>query len=283
MNLTPLLNKIESEKGLSLKDYKDGTLRRRVEFRMMMEGASSLDDFMNRLDADYHLYWRLLSDLFIGVTDFFRDEGAWGAVRTQVLPDIIERRLSSHLSLPLRVWSAGCSTGEETYSLAIAIKEIYGDIDYNLSPIHVYGTDIMEEKLADAKKGIYSAEKVSKVAVELKEKYLIEIRDPNDDLRTTHDAIRTTQYEVCNELKRLTRFKIFDLARPGIMAGFDLIACRNVLIYFQPVLQEQVIGYFHKALRPGGILWLGMSETLWGGTRTLFEPVFGRERIFRKL
>jgi len=166
------------------------------------------------------------------------------------------------------------------------IRDIYEKKGIKGIPAFVHGTDILEDKLEIAKRGIYSQEKVEKVDDGLKEKYFENISviarrpakraDEAISSRNTHHAIRNT-------IKIMTRFKKLDLVRPKEFHGFDMIVCRNVLIYFQRRLQEQVIKYFHKALRPGGILWLGKSESLSKESDSLFEPVYKRERIFRKL
>ncbi len=299
-----LLNKLHREKGLVLNDYKEGTLQRRIERRIKFDGASSLERYIEMIDQDYHLYWRLVSDLFIGVTDFFRDRHIWEIVNRDILHILVARRMVAQLKLPLRIWSAGCSTGEETYSLAMMVKEFYAENNIQGFPAFIYGTDIMQDKLEEAKRGVYPWEKVEKVEESLRSKYfeLIvgnasviarrhkvptkqsqrEIASLTSFARNDSDEIRDTRYEIRKEIRHLTRFKRCDLVQDKKLYGFDMIVCRNVLIYFQRKLQEEVLIKFHKALRPKGILWLGMTETLWGETHELFEPVFKRERIFRK-
>ncbi|MFH1287719.1 MAG: protein-glutamate O-methyltransferase CheR [bacterium] len=274
-DLELIVDKIKRDKGFDLSGYKESTLSRRIERRFQFDGASSTGEYIRMIDKDYHLYWRFISDFFIGVTDFFRDKEIWEIVMEKVLPEIIARRTShvsrptSHVAqLPLRIWSAGCSTGEETYSLAIMIREIYEKQSIKGLPAFVHGTDILEDKLEFAKRGFYTKEKTKGIENALLEKYF--------DQRDTNNEIRNT-------IKIMMRFKKLDLVCPEGYAGFDMIACRNVLIYFQRGLQEKVIKHFHKALRPNGILWLGKSETLWGETETLFEPVYKNEKIFRKM
>lgn len=178
MNTTLLIDKIKRDKGFDLSGYRDSTLIRRIERRMKFDGAKSLDEYMRMIDRSYHLYWRLISDFFIGVTEFFRDREIWEVVQTKVLPEMIERNMKNRFKLPLRIWSAGCSTGEETYSLAMAIREIYGEREIKGLPAFVHGTDILEDKLEHAKKGVYDAEKVIKVQKDLIDKYFVP-RTPN--------------------------------------------------------------------------------------------------------
>jgi len=270
MNISIILNKLQKEKGLVLKDYREGTLRRRIQRRMLFDGAGSLEEYIRMIDDDYHLYWRLISDLFIGVTDFFRDKKVWETVKENVLPQVVEQRLRAKILSPLRIWSAGCSTGEETYSLAITVKEFFRENNIRMLPVYVYGTDIMEDKLREAKAGRYAGEKLKKVEPALRAKYF----------QTGQTA--NSEYRVHPDICQLTRFQRYDLVLDNRLRGFDLVVCRNVLIYFQKQLQEQVIGKFHQALRAGGHLWLGLTETLWGEGASLFAPVHKRERIYRK-
>lgn len=268
MDIALLIDKIKRDKGFDLSGYRDSTLTRRIERRIKFDGAKSLDEYMRMIDRDYHLYWRLVSDFFIGVTDFFRDKEICDIVQTKVFPELIERRIKEPFKAPFRVWSAGCSTGEEVYSLAIMVKEIYEKKDIRRPLAFVHGTDILEDKLEQAKQGVYSQEKVEKMERTLREKYF---------------TVQSKEYKIIHNIEYMTRFAKLDLVRPTGFGGFDMVVCRNVLIYFQRELQEKVISYFHKALRPGGVLWLGKSESLWGKTKSLFEPVYKKERIFRKL
>lgn len=268
MNTTLLIDKIKRDKGLDLSGYRNSTLTRRIERRMKFDGAKSLDEYVRMIDRSYHLYWRLISDFFIGVTDFFRDKEIYDIAQTKVFPELIEKRIKEPFKVPFRIWSAGCSTGEEVYSLAIIVKEIYEKKNIQRPLAFVHGTDILDDKLEQAKQGIYSREKVEKIEKPLREKYFI---------------TRDTRYKIHPAIECMTYFNKLDLVHPSGFGGFDIIVCRNVLIYFQRKLQEKVTAYFHKALRPGGILWLGKSESLWGRPKSLFELIYSKERIFRKL
>ena len=188
-------------------------------------------------------------------------------MQEKVLPEIIASKGKGEG--PLRMWSAGCSTGEETYSLAIAVREILRKGNTKDLPTFIYGTDIMEDKLEEAKDGVYNEEKLKGINSNIKFRYF--------------EQLTPKRYTLDVATKRITRFRKYDLAMPEALAGFDMIACRNVLIYFQKKLQDNVIKRFYKALRPGGILWLGKSESLSDKTRPLFDTVYNRERIFRKI
>ena len=262
-----IIDKIKRDKGLDLSGYKESTLNRRIDRRMRLDGASSLDEYIRMIGKDYQLYNTLISDLFVDVTDFFRDTQICAVIRNKVLPGIIERKFEEKLRLPLRIWSAGCSTGEETYTLAIMLRDIFDKKNIKGLPAFVHGTDIMEDKLDFAKIGLYPKEKVETIDKRLVKNYFISQQEG---------------YKLHPIIKIMTRFKEMDLAQPSVFLGFDMIVCRNVLIYFQRKLQDKVIEHFYKALRPNGILWLGKAESLSRKTEMLFEPVYRKERIFRK-
>lgn len=272
--LSLLIDKIKRDKGLDLSGYKESTLTRRIERRMQFDGAGSLEEYIHMIDRDYHLYWRLVSDFFIGVTDFFRDSEIWEVVCEKVLPEIIDRKPKA-IAGPLRIWSAGCSTGEETYSLAIAVMEVIKKENIRDLPVFIYGTDIMEDKLEIARIGEYDAEKVEKVEERLREKYF----QPS----AVSYQPSAKDFQLKAEVRQATRFRKYDLVQGEELRGFDIIVCRNVLIYFQRQLQERVLRNFHRALREGGILWLGSAESLSGEAAKLFEPIYKNEKIFKKI
>jgi len=287
-SLSLLIDKIKRDKGLDLSGYKESTLSRRIERRIKFDGALSLEEYMQMIDRDYHLYWRLVSDFFIGVTDFFRDKKIWDVVQEKVLPQIIANKASGEG--PLRIWSAGCSSGEETYSLAITVREVLRKTLHDSRftnhepPVFIYGTDIMEDKLEIAKEGIYSEEKLKGMDDNLKFRYFEQIADNEEpSLRAPKGRSNLKSYMLDANTKRLARFRKYDLTKPETLTGFDMIVCRNVLIYFQRCLQEKVLKNFHRALREGGILWLGTAESLSGEMAKLFEPIYKNEKIFRKV
>jgi len=281
-DLQILIDKIKRDKGFDLSGYKETTLQRRIERRIKFDGAESLDEYLKMIDRDYHLYWRLVSDFFIGVTDFFRDKEIWEVMREKVLPEIIERKLSAFSYQPsakdfklkakmkpiLRVWSAGCSTGEETYSFAILLHEVLGNSISDFL-VYIYGTDIMEDKLEIARKAEYDAEKVEKIEAGLRKKYF-----------ANH---MSSKFGMQSDIRQLTRFLKYNLVQDEELRGFDIIICRNVLIYFQKPLQEKVLTMFHRTLNRDGILWLGTAETLSGKALKLFAPIYKNEKIFRKM
>lgn len=313
-DLQLIIDKIKRDKGLDLSGYKESTLRRRIERRLEFDDAASIEEYVQMIDRDHHLYWRLVSDFFIGVTDFFRDKEVWNIVSENVLPEIVERKTkderretnSSIVHHPssigtyssiLRIWCAGCSTGEETYSMAIAVKEALRKEDIKDLPVFIYGTDIMEDRLEIAKEGIYAEEKLKDIDENIKFRYFEPLRHcegaPQGRLKQSQKEIASftsfarndtaKRYTLDADTKRLARFRKYDLVRPETLAGFDMIVCRNVLIYFQRHLQEKVLKNFHRALRENGRLWLGTAESLSEEAQKLFKPICKNEKIFRKM
>ncbi|HSY80475.1 MAG TPA: protein-glutamate O-methyltransferase CheR [Gemmatimonadaceae bacterium] len=257
-----LLSKIATERQFHCQHYKEKCLRRRIGVRLRARGLHSYADYARLLDGDAREYEKLLDTLTINVTKLFRNWETWEAIAVHVIPAIWQEPRQVH------VWSAGCSSGEEAYSLAVmfhrhasAVREAN-----RLSRIDILGTDIDRESLTAAAKGLFDDDAFT---------------DTPSDLRAEYFS-PTQPATVRPEAKSLVRFERRDLIRGDAPKGLHLIACRNVIIYFDRVTQEQLFVRFHDALAPGGFLVLGKVETLLGATRSLFEPVDARERIFRR-
>ena len=196
------------------------------------------------------------------MTSFFRDTDTWTFLQREVMPELLadvdgEREI--------RVWSAGCASGEEAYSLAIAFAEALG-IEETAKRVKIYGTDVDDEALHDARAGLYSAKTLDALPDEMREKYF--------EQNGTHFAFRP-------DLRRRVIFGRHDLTRDAPISRLDLLVCRNTLMYFNVETQSQVIDRFHFALRERGYLFLGKAEMLLSdGER--FEVVSMRQRIFRR-
>ena len=260
-----LTAKIARERNFGCASYKDKCLRRRIAVRMRARGVHSFDDYARLLDRDAAEYDRLIDALTINVTKLFRNWEVFDAVARLVIPTL--------WTLPapaLRVWSAGASSGEEAYSLAALFHrhaERAGEL-HRLARLQVLGTDIDRGVLAAAERARFDQQAFTDTPDELRARYF------------TADAPAT----VIPEVKALVRFERRDLIKEEPPPGeFQLVVCRNVLIYFDRVTQERLFERFHAALAPGGFLVLGKVETLLGGARNMFVAVDGRERIFRKL
>jgi chemotaxis methyl-accepting protein methylase len=260
-----LTEKVFRERGFGCPSYKERCLRRRIAVRMRAKGVHSYEDYARVLDHDAAEYERLLDALTINVTRLFRNREVFDLLAARVVPEVWQS------SAPrLRIWSAGCSSGEEPYSLAalfhrhaLARGETSG-----LARVDILGTDVHGPSLAAAAEGTFPAAAFDEVPRDVRAGYF-----------TGGDG----EYRVSRELRRLVRFETNDLLRdPAPGSGFSLIACRNVLIYFDRASQERLFHHFHAALAPGGFLVLGMVETLLGDARRRFAAVDTRTRIFRR-
>jgi chemotaxis protein methyltransferase CheR len=259
-----LLAKIARDRDFVCHGYKEKCLRRRIAVRLRAKGIATYDDYARLLEADPREYDTLLDTLTINVTKFFRNWDAFSALSRTVVPAL--------WALPtdaLNIWSAGCASGEEAYSLA-ALFHAYAVEQHDaarVSRIRVLGTDIDRESLMAANRGTY----------------------PDTAFGDTPAALRAEYFsggapaDVDRRLRAIVRFARHDLIREPAPAGQHLIACRNVIIYFDRATQESLFARFHAALVPGGFLVLGKVETLLGATRNLFAPVDARERIFRRV
>lgn len=256
-----LTAKISGERGFGCGSYKEKCLRRRIAVRMRARGVHEFREYARLLDGDPAEWEKLLDALTINVTKLFRNAEAYAAMDREVLP-----ALWAIPGSELKVWSAGCSSGEETYSLAILFHR-YGE-RHGHRKVRIVGTDIDRASLLAAAKGEYAEAAFAETDPEVRTRYF------------TGDPPRT----VGPEPRELVRFEKRDLLREGPPGhGMHVVVCRNVLIYFDRDSQERLFKAFHDALTPGGFLVLGKVETLLGPTRALFDAVNARERIFRKL
>lgn len=261
-----LCKKIEREKGFRCGSYKDTCLRRRISVRMRARSAATYAEYAGVLDTDGAEYERLIQTLTINVTRFFRNPEAFACIAARVIPVLWQTR-----SPLIRVWSAGCATGEEAYSLAVLLREhalSIGD-EAGLSRLRIIGTDVDREALATASRGRYSDAAFLDTAPAVTERYF-----------PVENGMRT----VNSDIRNLVAFDLQDLLEgKGPGGRLHLIVCRNVIIYFTRDTQERLFERFHELLLPGGFLVLGKVETLLGRSRELFAPVSSRDRIFRRL
>lgn len=258
-----LLTKIARERQFHCQHYKEKCLRRRIGVRLRARGLHSYTDYAKLLDGDAKEYEKLLDTLTINVTKLFRNWETWDAIATQVIPTLWQE-----MPRDLRIWSAGCASGEEAYSLAVMFHRHASTVreSHRLNRVDVLGTDIDKESLLSASRAAFEDDAFT---------------DTPPEIRTAYFSA-TLPATVRPDVKNLVRFERRDLIHGEAPRGLHLIACRNVIIYFDRNTQEQLFVRFHDALEPGGYLVLGKVETLLGATRSLFEPVDARERIFRR-
>ncbi len=259
-----LTRKISVERGFGCASYKEKCLQRRIAVRMRARGVHTYGEYSRVLDSDASEYERLLDALTINVTKLFRNWEAYRAVATHVVPALWSAPLST-----IRVWSAGCSSGHEPYSLAVLFHRHADQARElsRLSRVDVLGTDIDRRSLAAARHGQFSEPDFSETPADLRERYF----SP------------TLPFAVSPSVRSMVRFEKRDLlAEPAPGGPLHLIACRNVLIYFDRDTQARLFEVFHDALAPGGFLLLGKVETVLGPARPKFNVVDARERIFRR-
>ncbi|MGK2960706.1 MAG: CheR family methyltransferase [Gemmatimonadaceae bacterium] len=261
-----LLKKIEREKGFRCSSYKDTCLRRRISARMRARSAATFADYAGILDTDQTEYDRLIQALTINVSRFFRNPETFACVATKVIPELIATR-----SPLIRVWSAGCATGEEPYSLAVLFREnsISTGDEGSLDRLRIIGSDIDREALAVASRGRYADTAFVDTPPAVVERYF---------------PVENGMHTVVPEIRNLVTFEQRDLLDGSGPGGrLHMIICRNVIIYFTRESQERLFELFRDLLLPGGFLVLGKVETLLGRSRELFAPVSSRERVFRRL
>ena len=259
-----LAEKITRESEFRCTSYKDKCVRRRIAVRMRARGTATYEQYAGLLDSDREEYRELLDALTVNVTRFFRNPTTYAAIAAHVIPDLWKR------GRPIDVWSAGCASGEEAFSLAALFHEhalSLGDGSL-MGRVSVVGSDIDRGSLEAANHAVYLHGSFTDTSAELL-----------DRLFPVLGAART----VIPALRAVARFEHRDLLRdPPPHNAFDLVVCRNVIIYLDRESQETLLDSLLESLRPGGYLVMGHVETLFGRARRQLVPVDVRERIFRK-
>lgn len=251
--------------GFDCNRYKERPLKRRVSVRMRSRGAETYGQYLILLKEDPDELSRLLEVLTVNVTKFFRNRDTYMALQEKVLRQLVSDKREGESST-IRAWSAGCSSGEETYSVAILLRELLGS-GYGGLTVQIWGTDFDARSIEKARVGVYSPASLDEMDGSLREKYF------------TSDG----GYRISPEIRKVCEFFEMDLlSEANPLTALDLVLCRNVLIYFSREFQERVFLDFADRLRRGGFLVLGKVETLVGNARRLFETVDGRERIYRR-
>lgn len=261
---SPIFKKLRDEFDVDFQYYKPATIGRRIERRMSLNRNLTVDDYIAYLNADNNEELKMLyRDLLIGVTQFFRDEHIWEYLEHEIIPSICE---SCSLTQEVRFWVPGCATGEEAYSIAILIHEYL--IKHNKpTNVRLFATDLHKDSLVIAGKGQYSASALAAIPTERRNQYFSRV---DEDL-----------YEVKSEIRRMVVFAQHNLLKDPPFTKIDFISCRNLLIYFMVEAQKRSISILHFALRVGGVLFLGPSESL-GDISNEFEELNRRYKIFKK-
>ncbi|RLG37800.1 MAG: protein-glutamate O-methyltransferase CheR [Candidatus Alkanophagales archaeon] len=261
-----LKRKISKKTGLDCYKYKDNYLRRRIDIRMKESGVSSYREYLRFLDEHPEEYVALLDKITVNVTQFFRDVEAFQVFKNEVLPQLLSEKKRRGSKI-LRIWSAGCATGEEPYTIAIILHEMLGG-ELKSFLVSILATDIDEQALKVAVAGLYEGASLRNVERRIVKK---------------HFEHENGKYRIKDDIRRLVRFKKHDLISGEKFSHFDVIFCRNVMIYFSKELQGRLLMDFYEALNDGGFLILGRTETLVGAAKEKFACVNARERIYQKI
>jgi two-component system, chemotaxis family, CheB/CheR fusion protein len=259
--LTEIIDLLRKRAAHDFALYKPGTLQRRIERRMALAGTADIGRYLNLLRKDEDEVGLLAKDLLINVTSFFRDPAIFELLAEKIIPDLVRQQPQDR---PIRIWVAGCSTGEETYSLAMLFLEAIAATKRAIK-LQVFASDVDADAVVVAREGVYP----DSIAAEV------------SPARLTRFFTKDERgYRVVPELRGLMVFTVQNVLADPPFSRLDLVSCRNLLIYLLPNAQARVLSVFHFALREGGILLLGGSETV-GNRDDRFEPVFKTQRIYR--
>lgn len=261
--LLKIMAMLRAHNGHDLSYYKQNTVRRRVERRMALNQIDGFENYIRLLRQNRGELDTLFRELLIGVTSFFRDNPAFEAVRELALPAILADR---PLPLPIRVWVPACSTGEEAYSLAMLLEESAKKLGRDYT-VQIFATDIDHDSIERARAGVYPASIAADVPAERLSRFF------------THQE--KDFYRIKKSLREQVIFAEQDVIKDPPFSKLDLISCRNMLIYMEPVLQRRLIPLFHYALAPGGFLVLGTSESV-GDFSNLFKALDRKWKLYRK-
>ena len=257
-----LLEFLRDERGFDYTSYRRPSLMRRFEKRMQAVGAKNYDEYRDYLETHPEEYSELFNTILINVTGFFRDKEAWDLLAEEVIPTVLE---ATGEKRPLRVWSAGCATGEEPYTVAMLLSEALGDEGFR-SRAKIYATDVDDDALAQAREALFTPKQLESVPEELREKYFSQVDH---------------SYQFRTDVRRAVIFGRNDLLQDPPISRVDLLICRNTLMYFAPPAQERILANFYFALQPGGFLMVGKAEALQSRTH-LFQAYDLKRRVFVK-
>jgi chemotaxis protein methyltransferase CheR len=253
------------ERSLNLGGYKDRCIRRRIAVRLRARRCSTLQEYLDILNANPQEMDKLVQAITINVSGFFRNRDTFDLIRNQVIPSILNWR-AGRGQKDLKIWSAGCATGEEVYSLAIILRHYFkGPI--NSMHLSITGTDLNQSFLEHARKGIYSRER---------------LEDVPEEIITRFFRNKDGNMELVPRIQNMVTFEKRDILEPFPFKDLDMILCRNVLIYLSRDIQERIFDRFYQTLRPEGFLVLGKTETLLEPAKYGFKSIIPRERVYQK-
>jgi two-component system CheB/CheR fusion protein len=261
-NLNKIFVLLHSRTGNDFTYYKHATIRRRIKRRMVLKQTEKMEDYVKYLQQQPKEVDALFQDILINVTSFFRDPETFEGLKNEVFQSLIQGRENDQ---PLRIWIPGCSTGEEVYSIAIALFEFLGE-SISSARIQIFASDIDSKAVDQARAGFYPES----------------IREDVSAGRLQRYFVKTAEgYQICKAIRDICVFAVQNVVKDPPFSRIDLVSCRNLMIYLGAVLQKTVLHTFHYALRPGGYLMLGTSETI-GSYADLFALVDKKNKIYLK-
>jgi two-component system CheB/CheR fusion protein len=257
-----LLEFLKASRSFDFTGYKRSTLSRRVQKRMQALEVGTFEAYRDHLELNPDEYDALFNTILINVTSFFRDPDAWRVLTEEFIPALLERKGAE---APIRVWSAGCATGQETYTLVMMLAEALGPEAFR-ERVKVYATDWDDEALAQARHATYTDEQTDELPEGFRKRYFEPVGG---------------RWAFRGDLRRQVIFGRHDLVQDAPISHLDLLTCRNVLMYFNAEVQQRIMARFHFALAPEGVLFLGKAEMMRSHTN-LFTPANLQARVFRK-
>lgn len=223
--------------GIDLNSYKEKQMRRRINTLITKNNVKTYNDYVALIKKDKEKFDQFINFLTINVSEFYRNPDQWKILEGQVFPELIKK-----FGKNLKIWSAACSTGDEPYSLVMALSR-----QVPLANIKIIATDIDNQVLDTARMGLYNEKSIASVPDDLKKKYFTKVG---------------SSYQISGEIKKRVEFKKHDLLKDPYPSGCNLIVCRNVVIYFTEEAKDVIYQKFHKALQPGGVLFIGSTEQI---------------------
>ena len=263
-DLLNTFSKVFEEYGFDIKRYKPSFMKRRLDRRMRILDVENYFEYATILKRNRHEFEELFSSLSINVTNFFRDFIVYDKFKSCIIPKILYDLKPKE---KIRIWSAGCASGEEAYSLAILFSDMISKFN-----IEIIANDINEKAIQYALCGKYPEKNIEKLPLDI----------VSNHFHKTTNSENNTEYEIMKHVKDLVTFNVCDILSNNV-SNMDVIFCRNVLIYYEKEAQELIMEKFNRCLNPNGYLILGMDETMLGRrSERYFYPLMPRERIYQK-
>ena len=261
--LTKIFSILKSISNVNYTYYKQTTILRRIERRMVVTHKENLEQYVDYLAMNPEEAKTLSREVLIGVTSFFRDPEYFAVLKERTIAAILTKA-QAHPEATIRVWVPGCSTGEEAYSVAILFLEAMEESGLR-HDVKIFATDLDTESIATASRGVYGENIAEDVSISRLSRFFTK---------------KNSKYTVSHDLRKLIIFSPHNVFQDPPFGRLDLISCRNLLIYFQPILQKDLFGIFHMALKDGGFLFLGKSEAINNTYDEVFMPICAKEKIF---